>query len=123
MIDGAYSGPFDVVHCIGCMDLCPSYAAFTAAVRKLSALVNNGGFLHLEMGVDTEVSSIQDTYTVGDTVYAKRLHVTKEGVIDALRLAGITPTLVYEYIEDNEASAGYKDHILMLFGQKPRLNF
>ena len=113
VIDCAYKGPYDVVHCIGCLTLCPTYAAFTAAVRKLSALVNNGGFLHVEMGMDTH------SYTVGDTVYAKRLHVTKESVIDALRLAGITQTLVYEYTEVNE-SAGYMDQILMFFGQKAR---
>ena len=118
VIDGAYKGPYDVVHCIGCMDLCPSYDAFAAAVRKLSNLVNPGGFLQLEMGVDTEVSTIQDTYVVGDTVYAKRLHVTKGGVLEALRLAGMTPTRVYEYVEDNEATAGYKDNILLVFGQK-----
>ena len=104
VIDCAYKGPYDVVHCIGCLTLCPTYAAFTAAVRKLSALVNNGGFLHIEieMGMD------------GD---ANRLHVTKESVKDALGLAGITPTLVYEYTEVNE-SAGYKEQILMLLGQK-----
>lgn len=118
VIERGYEGPYDVVHCVGCMDLCPSYDAFTVAVRKLSGLVNDRGFLHLEMGVDTTESSIQDTYIVGDTTYAKRLHVTKDGVIEALRLAGMSTTLVYEYVEDNEASAGYKDHILMIIGQK-----
>ena len=113
------AGPYDYVICTGVLDtVCTSVASLVTSVRRLAGLVKEGRYLHIEMSYDTE-EACRASYTVGDYVYAKKLKGVKlPTILEIVRAEGFTIAHLFEYTEDNEDTAEYKDHIAMIVAQK-----
>lgn len=114
-----YRGPYDYVVCIDVLDcICRSAEAFETSVKRLSGLVKVGGYLHIEMSFDTEDTKCSSSYEVGNVVYLKWLSVNLSSIVETVKAQGFSITHVFQYVEDNEATAKYKDHIAMVVARK-----
>ena len=77
-----YRGPYNYVVCSCVLDcVCQSIEVFAACIKKLSCLVKVGGYLHIEMSIDTEDMKCRDSYAVGEIEYKKTLKLRISDII------------------------------------------
>ena len=113
------TGPYDYVICTCVLDvLCTSVASLATSVRRLAALVREGGYLHIEMGYDTEELSSSANYRVGDFVYKKLKGVRLPTILETIRAAGLSVEHQFSFTEEYDNVTAYKDQIIMIIGRK-----
>ena len=85
IVEKEYEGPYDIVNASGVLDvICKTKKQYIGGMKKLSALVNKGGYLLLAGNTEDD-----ETYTAGAT-FSTPLDVTEDDIKEAFIAAGLS---------------------------------